>query len=239
MLPTRKMLPITIRHHYDFGDDRGLVGDDLIRPEAWDALRTQTSGPFALPAHREAWEAAANNPALRARAEALSRWLDEHHVERLASYGVGAAGLELWLQRLAPRRKLVLTEYAPETMARLSTHFDEVDVRQHDLLADPPVDTEVHLFHRVDTEFDNQQWRAILGRFADVRVLIVATEILGPQALVREMQTYLTHRSASRAGWLRNRAAFRTLWRPTHAATPLRFADLDGWLLTPIRPGGA
>jgi hypothetical protein len=232
------MLPITIRHRFDFGADRGLVGDDLIRPEAWDALRTQTSGPFALSDDRDAWRAAVDkNSELRARAEALSRWLDEHHVERLASYGVGAAGLELWLYRLAPDRKLVVTDYAPETVARLSNHFDEADVRQHDLLADPPVEAEVHLFHRVDTEFENQQWRAVLGRFADVRLLLVATEILGPGALVREMRTRLTQRSASRAGWLRNRAAFKALWRTTHAATPLRFADLDGWLLTPIGRG--
>jgi len=229
------MLPITIRHHFDFGAQRGLVGADLVRPEAWDALRTQTSGPFALSDDCEAWRAAVdNNPELRARAEALTRWLDQHHVERLASYGVGAAGLELWLYRLAPGRKLVVTDYAPKTVARLSSHFEQADVRQHDLLADPPVEAEVHLFHRVDTEFNNQQWRAILRRFAEVRVLLVATEIIRPGALIREMRTRLTHRSASRAGWLRNRAAFKVLWSTTHTAIPLRFADLDGWLLTPI-----
>ena len=139
MLPTLQMLPITLRHHYDFGAERGLVGDDLIRPEAWDALRTQTSGPFALPADRDAWESAADNPALRARAEVLSRWLDELGVGSLASYGVGTGGLELWLHRLGPARQLVVTEYAPETVARLAQNFQGVEVRAHDLLADPPV----------------------------------------------------------------------------------------------------
>jgi hypothetical protein len=240
MLPTLQMLPITLRHHYDFGAERGLVGDDLIRPEAWDALRTQTSGPFALPADRDVWEAAADNPALRARAEVLSRWLDELGVRRLASYGVGTGGLELWLHRLAPARQLVVTEYAPETVARLGRHFQGVEVRPHDLLADRPVEkADLHLFHRVDTEFDNRQWRAIVGRFADVRLLLVAAEILGPRALVNEMRTRLTRRTSSRAGWLRNRPAFRALWRTTHAATPARIADLEGWLLTPIRPDSA
>jgi hypothetical protein len=239
MLPTLQMLPITLRHHFDFGAERGLVGDDLIRAEAWDALRTQTSGPFALPADRDAWEAAADNPALHARAEALSTWLDELSVGRLASYGVGAGGLELWLHRLAPARQLVVTEYAPETVARLGHHFEGVEVRAHDLLADPPVEADLHLFHRVDTEFDNRQWRAIVGRFADLRVLLVAAEILGPRALVNELRTRLTRRTSSRAGWLRNRAAFRALWRTTHAATPARIGDLECWLLTPIRPGPA
>ena len=44
---------LTVRHHFDFGADRALVGHDLVRPEAWNALRTQTRGPFALPPTRE------------------------------------------------------------------------------------------------------------------------------------------------------------------------------------------
>jgi hypothetical protein len=233
------MLPLTLRHHFDFGAERSLVGDDLIRPEAWDALRTQTSGAFALPADREAWEAAADNPEVRARAGALNRWLDEQQVGRLGSYGVGAAGLELWLHRLAPDRHLALTEYAPETVKRLGQHFEGVDVRPHDLLRDPPLEAELHLFHRIDTEFDNRQWRAIFTRFAAVPVLLVAAETLDARALLNELRTRLTRRTATRAGWLRNQAAFRSLWRKTHGATPVRFADLDGWLLTPMARGRA
>jgi hypothetical protein len=89
------MLPITLRHHFDFGPEHGLVRDDLIRPEAWDALRTQTSGAIARPADRQAWRAASDNPDLRARAEALNHWLNVRHIRRLASYGVGTGGLEL------------------------------------------------------------------------------------------------------------------------------------------------
>src|SRR5215211_4464544 len=48
--------PITIPHYYDFGTDRGLVGDELLRPDAWDALRTKTRGPFSLPETRGEWE---------------------------------------------------------------------------------------------------------------------------------------------------------------------------------------
>jgi hypothetical protein len=233
------MLPVTLRHHFDFGAERDLVGDDLVRPDAWDALRTQTSGAFALPADRRAWEAAADNPAVRTRAQLLNRWLDEHRIERLASYGVGAAGLELCLHRLAPDRRLVVTEYAPQTVTRLRRHFEGVDVRTHDLLIDPPVEAEIHLFHRIDTEFDNRQWRDIFTRFAAVAVLLVAADTLDARALLNEFRTRVTRRTATRAGWLRNPAAFRTLWRTTHTATPLRFADLDGWLLTPIAPGRA
>ena len=37
-------LKLTIRHYYDFGADRHVVGDDLVTPESWDGLRTATSG---------------------------------------------------------------------------------------------------------------------------------------------------------------------------------------------------
>jgi hypothetical protein len=87
-----------VRHHFDFGADRALVGDDLIRPEAWDALRTQTSGPFALAETREQWERTADeHPELEARARRICELLDARGIARLASYGVGGATLECWL----------------------------------------------------------------------------------------------------------------------------------------------
>ena len=50
-----------MRHHYDFGADRPVVGDDLVRAEAWDALRTRTSGAFAVAASREDLERSADD----------------------------------------------------------------------------------------------------------------------------------------------------------------------------------
>jgi hypothetical protein len=35
-------LKLTLRHYYDFGADRDVVGDDLVSPKAWDGFRTQT-----------------------------------------------------------------------------------------------------------------------------------------------------------------------------------------------------
>ena len=56
----RGLMKLTVRHHFDFGDDRGLVGDDLVRPEAWDALRTRTTGAFAAAESPEALDAQAD-----------------------------------------------------------------------------------------------------------------------------------------------------------------------------------
>ena len=99
---------LTIRHKFDFGADRALVGNDLVRPEAWDALRTQTDGPFALPATREEWERvgrrATGDPRPR---QGDRRAPDDLGAESLASYGVGGAPLECWLDQPRPGARLI------------------------------------------------------------------------------------------------------------------------------------
>jgi hypothetical protein len=227
---------VTIPHHFDFGADRELVGDDLVRPEAWDALRTRSGGRFALAADREELERMADErPEIEARARAIDGWLEERGFRRLASYGVGAALLELWLLRVRPERELVLTDYGPATVSRLRELFPEAEVLRHDLLADLPVAADLHQFHRIDTEFTNREWRRILERFAGLPVLVVATEVIDLRRVLAELWAMPRRRRATRAGWIRTRAAFETLWRPTHATTALRFHDLEAWALEPRR----
>jgi hypothetical protein len=228
---------LTIPHYFDFGADRVHVGEDLVRPEAWDALRTNTMGPFSVPATREEWERAAEERSeIRDRAERIVSVARERGVRRLASYGAGAALLELWMHRLAPDVELVLTDYAPATVERVAAIFPEASVRRHDLLADRPVeDADLHLFHRIDTELSNAQWRGVLRRFAHVPVLVAATEVIDLSRAVIELQSRLRNRNVSRAGWLRTRAAFEALWGREHEATPVPIGDLDGWLLDPRR----
>jgi hypothetical protein len=233
------VLPLTIRHVYDFGRERHLVGGDLVRPEAWDALRTRSDGPFALPADRAAWDAAArSDPDLVARAGAISAWLRAEQVRSLASYGVGTALIDGLVWQADPTRRTVLADYAPGAVERLAAIFPEVRVQAHDLLVDPPLDADVHLFHRVDTELSNAEWRALFRRFSGERILVVATEVAGLRRMSWEVRRRITNRSVSSAGWLRNRAAFDRLWAATHAATPLRMHDLHAWDLTPrqVRP---
>jgi hypothetical protein len=225
---------LTIRHHYDFGADRGLVGDDVVTPQSWDALRTQTSGPFAAASSRDELARTAEEwPGIGERARAIERWLEANGIGTLASYGVGGGVLEWWLERLRPECRLLLAEYAPETVERLGQLFPYAEVHRHDLLADPPLPADAHLFHRVDTELTNVEWRAALRRFAGERVLVVATEVATPRRLLQELLLRLRSRNLSRAGWLRTRGAFEALWRETHNARPLGFYDLDGWALTP------
>jgi hypothetical protein len=223
-----------MRHHFDFGRERSVVGGDLVRAEAWDALRTRTDGAFSLAVSREELEHAADSrPEIGERAQAIERWLEPQAVGTLASYGVGGGVLETWLLRLRPERRLMLTDYAPATVERLRELFPEAEVLRHDLLRDAPLDADVHVFHRIDTELTDEQWHQVLERFRRATILVVATEVATARRLGQELLLRARNRHLTRAGWLRTRGAFDALWRGTHAAEPLRLHDLDGWALTP------
>lgn len=225
---------ITLPHYFDFGEDRSLVGDDLVRPEAWDALRTKTDGPFALPEGRADWERMANEREdIRLRAIEIDRWLDSHSMTSLASYGGGGGSLELWLHRLTPERRMIVTDFGASTVARLAQVFPEVDVRQHDLLTNDPLDVGLHLFHRIDTELSSQQWRSVFRRFSNCRILLVATEVIDLRRAWAELKRWRRGLSDTRAGQIRNRAAFETLWRRTHRQARMRVGDLEAWALEP------
>jgi hypothetical protein len=194
----------------------------------------QTDGPFSLPADRAAGEQQAlSRPELADRARAINAWADGAGAGRLASYGVGGASLEYLLWRGRPERSVVVCDYTPAAVARLSAIFPEADVRRFDLLTDAVLEADVHLLHRVDTEFTNAQWQTLLARFAGRRVLVVATEVATLRRMSWEVRRRFSRTPTTRAGWLRNRAAFERLWRATHDATPLRIGDLEAWDLRP------
>jgi hypothetical protein len=228
-------LRITVRHYYDFGAERSIVGADLVNPDSWDGLRTSPSGAFSLPATRAEFERmAAERSDIAARAHAIDDWLQSRGVEVVSSYGVGGAALEWWLHRLRPERKLIMTDYGPATTARLGDVFPSVEVRRHDLRCDEPLASDVHLFHRIDTELTNHEWRTVFKRFRHAEILLVATELLNARALAFELYYRVAKlRRATRAGFVRNRAAFEALWHSTHVGDPLEMHDLHAWALSP------
>jgi hypothetical protein len=229
---------LTIRQRYAFGPDRALVGDDLVRPESWDALRLESEGPFALPPDRAALERLVDgNGPVRERARAVDETLERLEAVSLASYGSGTGLLEAALRRLAPGRALALSEYAPGTVQRLTELFPDASVERIDLLRDPPLPADVHLFHRIDTDLDNAQWRGVFDRFSRCTVIVVAADTLGPRVAFQQLLGRLA-RGTSESGWVRSRGAFASLWSRTHRATPTRFADCEGWVLKPLRGPG-
>ena len=225
---------LTLPHRFDFGADAPLVGECLLRPEAWDNLRLETSGPFSIASDRAELDRQADaHPEIGDRMRIADTLLRERRVRRLVSYGVGGAMPEVWLLRLDPERQLVVTDYAPETVERLRGLLPEADVRQHDLLGDAPLDGDVHLFHRIDTELDNEQWRGVYSRFSGRVIVVVAGELMPTREIPHQLIHNLRNRHVTNAGWTRTRGAFESLWEQTHRGTHLDFGDLEGWVLEP------
>jgi hypothetical protein len=236
--PVKPRLKATIKHYYDFGVDRPVVGDDLVNPASWDGLRTRTDGAFAIPRTREEFiRAAEGRPEIAARAQAINSWLEQHGARAVASYGVGGAQLEWCLHRLRPGRELIVTDFGEETLGRLGDVFPEAKARYHDLRQDDPLSVDVHLFHRIDTELTDGEWRDAFRRFESVPILVVATHVLDIPHLLFELaqRPLVKLRHASSAGFSRTRAAFEALWEPTHSAKALRMHDLHAWALEPGR----
>jgi hypothetical protein len=228
------MIRLTLPHHYDFGADADVVGENLLRPDAWDRLRLRTNGPFSIAADRAELERQADErPELEARMRAVDAVLRERGAGSVASYGVGGGVAELWLLRIAPNRRLLLTDYAPETVKRLGHLLPEADVSRYDLIREPPLDADVHLFHRIDTELDNRQWRDVCSRFSGTTLVVIAGEVLPVSEIPRQLMAAIRNRGATAAGWTRTIPALESLWRGTHRGEQRVFGDLDGWVLDP------
>lgn len=103
---------------------------------------------------------------------------------------------------------------------------------RHDLLRDPPLRADLHLFHRIDTEFTNEEWRRIFERFAGLRVLVVAAGQVDLRGAIAEWRRG-RRQGASRAGWVRTRDALDALWERTHTARVVDVGDLPAWELEP------
>jgi len=224
---------LTIPHYFEFGEDAAVLPSGLTSADAWDALRTETGGAFAIPRDRGELERQADaRPEIGERARSLPI------AGSLASYGAGVGLIELWLLRLHAGLQLTVTDYGPATVERLSGLLPEARVVQHNLRAGP-LPADLHLFHRVDTEFSNRQWRSIFKAFRRERVVFVPGGLKTDEemrTLLREMYRSLRYTRRLRgvqAGRVRTQAAMEALWSRSHRGTRTRFHDLAGWLLDP------
>ena len=104
------------------------------------------------------------------------------------------------------------TDYGAATVERLNELVPELDVRQHDLSQDGPLAADIHLFHRIDTELTNREWREVFRRFGAASILVVAAQVLDVKALAAASSVDRPRMwavRATRAGFLRTRPPSR------------------------------
>ncbi len=117
----------TVKHYSRFSAEQG-VGSDLIRAEAWDALRLRAAGddPFMFPPTRKQWQdKALANMALSRRADDLARFIQANGYSAVHSFGVGTAGLEFLLKNRLKEVIIRCSDYAPKTVEALAGFFPE------------------------------------------------------------------------------------------------------------------
>jgi len=223
---------IRVPHGYDFGRGREAVGRDLLNPHAWDAAR-QTDAAFALPTTRAELERRADDEELRSRARAIAEIARERGVSTLCSHGVGSGLLELNLLRELPNVRLVCTDFAPQTVARLGELVPAATFVLRNLTDPNPPGADLDLMHRLDAELSDDDWRLVFEMLTRP-VLFVPNVLLGPFGVLRELARWGLHpRRLTRAGYFRNEPALRSLWTATHSDVPVRIGGARGFLLSP------
>jgi hypothetical protein len=233
----------TIRAYSDFAEYADVVGGNLLSPAAWDALRGSGARYFSLYERRQDWLASfADNKELKERAQVIVSLCREQGLSRIFSVGAGIGGLEYLIKTENPDLHLTCTDFAPKATDRLREVFEECDevevfdVMQDEWRATPET---LYMFHRVDTELSDRDWRRCFARMAASGVspvLVVATELLTPEKKKRMRHLYLSHRLHRKpltfTGYVRNREAFRMLWSSGYdTAREMGVGDLEGFLV--------
>jgi len=219
-------MKVTIKHYYDFQPNKVNIGPALDTAQGWDSLRVDQPDAddfFAIPADREQWrQKARRNPLWVREARDILAFADGKF-RRICSCGVGAGYLEFLIKDADPSMEMVCSDYTPRAIERLGTVFPEAErLYCFDMLnGDWPRDEQnsLHLLYRVDTIFDDVQWRHVAGRMhaAGVEhVLFVPCEFLGWQRFAAQSIKYFRSRLLNRpvtfAGYLRTASALERLF---------------------------
>ena len=225
-------MKLVVRRVFDFGHQRDEVGETLLSPGAWDAVR-RLPGAFHLQDTREQWLADGSQPPYPERAKSVAALAQRVGALSLCSHGVGGGLLEQQVHQLAPELELTCTDFAPETVGGLSELFEGANVVVADL-RDPSSlpRADLHLMHRLDQELSEHEWHAVFARL-DAPVVFVPSEILTLVVAAKELVRRTLRPRATGAGWFRNEAALRALWSPWFEDGPVQIGDEIGFLLSP------
>jgi len=204
------------KHYYYFGDDlQSKMESDHLDSRNWDIVRTTSESTlFSFESDIKAYEENCLRLSRYKRfAQEICSILVDIPCTKIISMGVGKGTLEWYIKKFHPEIFVECTDYANESISRLSKLFIDVDnAFVFDMLED---DYQIInngsciILYRVSTEFSYNEWCNIFEKFAEAKIqyiIFVPTELLGWRNFLREhymhMKNILLHGADIFCGWM-------------------------------------
>lgn len=242
--------PVAIPNHdaLESRMDGVTLPEEKMLKEGWDTLRSMHPR-YSFSGDRETWlkeiyqKKDGQDKEIDQRAEDIVTLCRTNGHKTLFSIGVGAAGLEYRIAKLAPEIRVIATEYPPDTVHKLKGVFLEGEVRQFDAFStdawkevDPNA---LVLIYRMDREFTPVEWRKIFQFMSGAGVrhgLFVLqytfTLLWYVQERIRTYRALLKGWKVSMAGYIHNVPSLRNLWKREYSDVPVRIGSWQGFYLS-------
>jgi hypothetical protein len=240
-------MELTLKYYHYFDDRGNELGNCLNVPESWDILRIKGEGSgnfFYISDDRTVWQQGClSNERLKLRAQKIAGFL-KLNFRCIYSFGVGDARLEFLIKEENPLFQMKCSDFAPKGLERLQNVFVEADeIFLFDITQGNwnRIDPEgICLFHRVDTELNDDQWRVVLRKMKSrgIRnVLFIPGQMVTLGRILQQEIKYIIFRLLGRkmtfSGFMRTKGKFISLLTEFFDIDQIvTLQDLQGFLLT-------
>lgn len=238
-------MELTLKYYHYFGSSGKELGENLNTSGSWDVLRTKegVEGDFYISDDRRAWQnIALNNNMLKVQAADIVNVISPEF-NSIHSFGVGAAHLEFLIKRKCPSLAMKCSDFTPHGIERLKKVFVEAEeITIFDMLKGdwPTMDAgHICLLYRVDTVFDDSQWREVLRKMnaAGIKnILFIPSDVLTVRKILYQLFKYVVFRGFRRemifSGYLRTRPRLESLFEECYTVErTTRIGGLIGFFL--------
>jgi hypothetical protein len=243
-----QVIRLTLPHWYGFAEGVRLVPAGPLTEEEWGRLRERDSA-FGFGRSRDEWAAyARSNPAIVARAAAVTRLLADWGAKRLVSVGVGTGIFEFLLKSAGKDLKIRCGDWEADSIPLLRERLTDVasvermDLRRPEWVHNPD---EVVLLNRVDMELSDAEWRGVFTELAargTRRIVWIPCGLLTVTSMFSELRGVVVglgmRRHLYRSGYLRTPARMIELFASNYERREvIKRGDLPTWGLH-LKGGG-
>jgi hypothetical protein len=199
----------------------------------WENLRnTESEAPYFLPYKKEDYLKKVESKTPSISTEVILKELERIGSKKILSIGSGVAAQEYQLKKFSSYT-VVVTDYN-STVLRLKEFGVFDDALILDAFIDPlPADENwVLLFHRIDTEFDDDQLSKLFAKChaAGVKqICFIPGELLSFKIILVEIKTFLASILKARprvfCGYIRSLGYFKKIWNPYYEISKMYTTD--------------